>query len=317
MGQPNNEKDAGKGPLYGNTWNHGNIENLTLTAVTFKNGTFVAVGDYAVIYTSEDGKSWKNTNKKHKKNDDLFGVTYGEGDTFVAVGIDGLIMRSTDKGASWETVQERGKSVQIPDLYSVACGNGMYVAIDETGAVQVNADRGAKGKWEHLTPRSGNRRLTFGNGMFMATHSNGNIYKSTDGKDWQSVEVGQQIIAVHYDTITSTWLVGGDKIFSSDKGEEWSELVDLTKYGIKNMVYGFTSAESTFVAVGDTGMVLNSVDGKVWRMGDTGFKNNQQGTAFGKDTVVAVGESDQRRTAFFYASHYSLKGGTPPPPLGK
>lgn len=59
--------------------------------MTYRNGTFVAVGWNGAILTSPDGVSW--TQQTSGTGNSLYGVAYGNG-TFVAVGAYGAILTS-------------------------------------------------------------------------------------------------------------------------------------------------------------------------------------------------------------------------------
>ena len=69
----------------------GRERDLYLTAVTYGNGLFVAVGDRNAILTSPDGVTW--TQRASGTVGFLRGVTYGNG-TFAAVGERSTILTS-------------------------------------------------------------------------------------------------------------------------------------------------------------------------------------------------------------------------------
>jgi hypothetical protein len=124
----------------GSTWtlaHSGHPYDYLINAVTYGNGTFVAVGSDGTILTSADGKSWKVIHLSIKFG--LGGVTYGNG-TFVAVGsdvvpkyvdghgpsYDGVILTSTD-GVNWK---QRNPGIAYP-LLGVIYGNNTFVVVGE------------------------------------------------------------------------------------------------------------------------------------------------------------------------------------------
>jgi len=122
----------------GITWTLRNsYPNSYLNAVAYGNGRYIAVGaDYVsgsiwghAILTSTDGVSW--TRVYHTDTEgELYAVTW-TGSMFVAVGKGGRIVYSTT-GTSW-TVATSGTT---KDLYSVAYGNGKYIAGGDKGAAE-------------------------------------------------------------------------------------------------------------------------------------------------------------------------------------
>jgi hypothetical protein len=94
-------------------------------AVTYGNGTFVAVTRFAVqtnqVAYSADGITWSYATAPTSSN--LLGVAYGNG-LFVAVGASGAIMTSPD-GITWTA----RTSPTTGSLRGVAYGNGLFVAL--------------------------------------------------------------------------------------------------------------------------------------------------------------------------------------------
>ena len=64
----------------------------------------------------------------------LASITH-DGETYVAVGDEGVIVRSDD-GKKWTA----GDSGTTPDLYSVVHGNGVFVAVGDGGTVLASTD---------------------------------------------------------------------------------------------------------------------------------------------------------------------------------
>ncbi len=83
----------------GNTWFRREAflgQYANFTAVTYGNGTFVAVGQFSnpsAILVSLDGVTWRV--KASETENSLNGIAYGAG-RFVAVGADGTILQSGD-----------------------------------------------------------------------------------------------------------------------------------------------------------------------------------------------------------------------------
>ncbi|TVQ88317.1 MAG: hypothetical protein EA397_17225 [Deltaproteobacteria bacterium] len=74
------------------------------------------------------------------------------GGTFIGVGRDGIILRSADGGASFQTVHEGG-----PSLFDVAHRDGTWVAVGARGRVMLSGDDGET--WSDLETGLDNRTL--------------------------------------------------------------------------------------------------------------------------------------------------------------
>jgi hypothetical protein len=88
---------------------------------------------------------------------------------------------SSDEGVTWAMTS----GVGTQNLYDLAVGNGLVVAVGGNGMVLTSADDGAT--WS--TQQSGTDRslnsLAFGNGMFVAVGQGGTVMTSVDGENWQ------------------------------------------------------------------------------------------------------------------------------------
>jgi hypothetical protein len=72
-------------------------------------------------------------------------------------------------------------------------------------------------------------------------------------------------------------------IMTSSDGVSW------TTSGTTNVLYGIAYGNSTYVAVGDQGMIITSSDGASWTSRTSGTWNSLYGIAYGNNTYVAVG----------------------------
>ena len=117
------------------------ISTGQLNAVTYGNGTFVAVGvagldDECAILTSPDGIKWTERTCP-VKTAVLNAVTYGDG-TFVAVGYNGIILTSPD-GIQWT---RRASSVTDGVFSSVVYGNSTFVVVGSDAMILQSSPSG-------------------------------------------------------------------------------------------------------------------------------------------------------------------------------
>ncbi|MFD0715468.1 hypothetical protein [Paenibacillus sp. GCM10027626] len=130
----------------------GSFYNISLNAIIWADGRFVAAGHYGTLFESADGKKWKEKTKEHGelmhalyyvKYSGLKGNIYGIAKTedgFTAVGAVGAIRSTKGLDEEW-TLEASGDK---GDLYGIAYSGGRY-AIAGTGTFKISQDGS---KWE-------------------------------------------------------------------------------------------------------------------------------------------------------------------------
>ena len=158
----------------GSAWtNRTSGTSRALGAVAFGGNQFVTVGASGTILTSLDGMAW--TNRSSGTTSDLYGVAYGRGQ-FVAVG-SSLPLTSPD-GTTW-TVQPGGAN-----SYAVAWGRDRFVAVGPYGGrIQSSADGRTWTYWYSglVNELYG---IAYGAGVYVAVGAAGIIMTSADGSTW-------------------------------------------------------------------------------------------------------------------------------------
>lgn len=107
----------------------------TMFSVDFGNGQFVACGSAGNILTSENGAAWDLRTSGTDKA--LNGAAHVSGQVWVAVGAQGVILRSADNGETWSAISSLASS----ELRGVAVGGSYVMAVGE-GEVVVSSDLG-------------------------------------------------------------------------------------------------------------------------------------------------------------------------------
>ncbi|MFC5404740.1 immunoglobulin-like domain-containing protein [Cohnella soli] len=253
----------------------------------------------------------------------LSGITYGN-NTFVAVGISGTIITSSD-GTSW-TNQTSGTPNQ---LNSITYGNNMFVAVGAAGTIITSSDGMS---WTSRTSGIAAMLISvaYGNGMYVAVGENGTIVTSNDGVNWTSRSSGitDNLNGVTFGNNTYVAVGNFGKIVTSSNGTNWTSRTSNVTYHIRsiaykvgkfvavtqsgpvvlssdgiswmyessgtaNAYYSIIYANNTFVAVGVSGKIITSSDGTSWTSQTSGIASNQNlyGIAYGNSTYVAVGTS--------------------------
>jgi hypothetical protein len=219
-----------------------------LYGVVFGNDRFVAVGDEGTIRETTNGINWSGLNIATEPR--LQDVCFAEG-RFVAVGANGEIViydNHTAQSIPSGTTQE---------LYGIAHGNGVYVAVGTLGTILVssNAVNWADYRQTDLTTLLS---VAFGNGTFVTADGFLRVAASTNGIDWTTRTLPfslspEKIIfgAGRFIIVTSD-----NEILSSEDGVEWAHHFTRSQQGFYGMAWG----DHTFLGIGEDGVIMQSAD---------------------------------------------------------
>jgi len=217
--------------LAGSIWTQG---DTTVTGGSDLHGVvhgsvFVAVGSNGGSFSSSDGNIWTAMNNPSSSTN-LNAVTY-YGGSYLAVGAGGVLWLSTD-ALNWTLPL----SVTTNDLYAVTGnGAGVFVATGASGTIIYSSG----GTW-YVAASSGTATtnplyaVTYGNGMYVAAGAAGTLLTSTDGSTWTAAN--------------------------------FSSAASISAVNLKAVAYGpaiGTTATGIFVALGDNGTLVTSLDGGV------------------------------------------------------
>lgn len=243
-------------------------------------GQFIAVGDHAGIYTSDDGVQWTRQAAPEGFVADLHAVdvrTLQPGSldrleqTWVAIGTDSATLVS-ENGIDWRVAID-----PVPGslaLRSITHQYNMFVAVGDGGRIAITNN---EKQWlERISPTTENlTSITYMNGTYAVTGENGTLMLSGDSVGWTMRDLGTRahLRGIAYGNNNTnpgnddeeeidTWVVVGDQgtvARSLDNGRNWEPLV---LPGAPNLVgVGYTTA---FIAVDDAGGVWRSIDGANW-----------------------------------------------------
>jgi hypothetical protein len=250
-------------------------------AITNNGSRYVAIGDYGVCWTSQDGEKWirRNSNRTN-----TFGLTFATS-KFVVVGARGFIATSTD-GVTWK---ERSTPTS-EGLWGIIYGDGKFVAAGNKGTILTSTDGTA---WTKRTSGTNSdlKDVVYADGLFVAVGSGGIIITSENGINWTNRFDGPQgLTSAAYGG--GLFVVGGreEYIYTSPDGINWTKKYEGTSaYYVQDIVY----AESTFVGVGTKGHVLTSPNGINWTLRDSKAPTTIMGVDYMDGKVVAVGLGGQ------------------------
>jgi hypothetical protein len=219
----------------------------------------VAVGDNGAIYSSTDGSSWQ----RHSSGSStwLRGIAYGAG-MFVAVGETGTILNSAN-GADWVKVSS-GTSA---DLNRVTYTGTQFVVVGDGGVVRVSASGSS---WQNQSPNTSKDLLDVGvSGATRLVVGDDEVRRYENGT-WSN-EIGRVLGPppwMYYSVMgrADGFLIAGQTGLMVEgrrmsgggfSWEEWSP-------SARNWLFDMAWVTNLYVAVGDRGTVMTSVEGVDW-----------------------------------------------------
>ncbi|KZE43352.1 hypothetical protein AV540_25165, partial [Brevibacillus parabrevis] len=185
--------NEGLNPVVAGNWvsnNTGVGVGVTFSEIASDGSKVVVVSsNSSTVLVSTDGQTW--TQRTVAGITGFNSVTYGEGQ-YIAVGKatgGAFVIYSSGDGETWQKVNTASPTKQ---LYGVAYGNGVFVAVGLTGYLYVSDD-GVN--WTVKTPPAGlgaisYATVTFGEGHFFAGGTSQTIISSPDGSTWSAENTG-------------------------------------------------------------------------------------------------------------------------------
>jgi photosystem II stability/assembly factor-like uncharacterized protein len=175
--------------------------SATLRAVSFGFGgdgaeVGLAVGDDRTLVTTRDGgEAWARAALPSSAAGALRGTAVSEGATLlVAVGDAGTLLRSSDRGLSFEASRIAGAA----DLFDVAldASGGLALAVDSAGVIWVSRDRARTFEAEHLAG-SGLESVSLGrSGALASAAGSGLALLRTSDATWTALATSEPL-ALH------------------------------------------------------------------------------------------------------------------------
>ncbi len=215
-----------------------------------------------ISQTTDSGMNW-NVVYQGANGFPLFGIHSAGGNTVVAAGGTGKIVRSTDKGATWKDftppVLVNFKYVKYitPNL-ALALGEGVQLCLSYDSC---------KSWMEYDMPTSLDVHIAFGDSLnAWISDDSSRIYHSTNsGRSWQSQGVeplgppNPPLYGIHFldDSIGCSVGQRGFVMATTDGGNTWFQATDRQT----NDLYGtFVASKTRAWAVGAAGTILTSGD---------------------------------------------------------
>jgi photosystem II stability/assembly factor-like uncharacterized protein len=201
-----------------------------------------AIGGDTFFHTTNAGQTW--TKSTVPANTWSYGMRFFDRLNGVAVGEYGNIVRSTDGGTTWQTIQAQGNGQRLWDV-EFADANTAFLAGDN-GMISRSTNAGLT--WKSI--QSGAAGVTHDFDAIDARHAwsaqdAGEIAYTIDGgRQWirasvQGFDVFGQVMAVAFADASNGWAGGNDAFFggsrgvlshSVDGGKTWQEQLEISDF---------------------------------------------------------------------------------------
>ena len=280
-------------------------EDYNLNAISYNGTVYVTVGTKGIIFFSEDGVNWEaiNSGTSNSFNDVIWFK-----DQFVAVGNKGLEMTSSD-GLNWGKIDSHIDS----DIKRIASNDVVLAALSQN-AVYYSEDGLIWDIAKGISKDTLNfEDIYYENGQFIIMGKDNNynkfLFKSTNGIDWENIDVDQYKRWVGHGngkfvTLSQSFSIPMVDIFISEDGLNWSKsIIKNVEDKIGFFYEGFeimkmTPTENGYVAVGEAGgpnsipfLLISDDGGKTWDIesSDTIFMNYVRDLMWDGNKYISVG----------------------------
>jgi photosystem II stability/assembly factor-like uncharacterized protein len=232
-----------------------------------------AVGsDGKVLHTDQAGGHWKWDAQKSGIELNLQAVAAWDTQRAIAVGNYGVALYTEDGGAAWHNAQAPTSSVANKLVRVKALAEGLGYAIGEYNAILKSTDYGKT--WTRLTPE--NDVVWFGFDVvgknILAVGEFGRTLMSFDeGAVWQEVKTPTKVhlTGAAFKNEREAVMVGlnGTILKTTNGGRRWT----VIQTGLDEHIYDVIWDGHQYLACGDRGLLVTSMDGSKWASLDSGL----------------------------------------------
>jgi hypothetical protein len=209
------------------------VPSSALNSVYSYNDIWVAVGENVI--TSADTVTWLETYALTNAGSftDVTYTTAGYtgwliiGNQTISGSAQTIILRSTNDGATWSTVNEGVTTViTSASVNAITSSNSLVVIVGNSGAIFTSTN-GAETNTQQTSSTVNNLvDVTYGNSTFIAVGDNGTIVSSADGITWTLRTSGttNNLNSIAYNDTDSEFIIVGDNntILTSSNGSTWT-----------------------------------------------------------------------------------------------
>lgn len=231
-----------------------------------------------IVSASANGTSWAN------KSAPYFNSLACKGNTLVGAG--SKFATSVDGGSNWTVAADYSNARQVACSASLCTAAGATAMLYSSDATNWSASPSS------LDSTNVNK-MAYGGNAFMAVGNGGSIAVSTDGIAWSDLSIGGNDYFSDVAYGKNTFVVAGTGKnaaqanqntlrYSTDQGQTWQAVKSGAFYGMRFV-------NDRFVAVGHSGTIMYSLDGRNWTDVSDPLGGSLYGVAYGNCVYVITG----------------------------
>ena len=247
----------------GNTWSVKALQERlssgaqSVESIASSGTAAVALMEYGAYRTADNGDTWT-------RDPNVSGVTRirHDGSKFIAVGYNGMVLTSSDDGATW--IQQ---ATQLTDAELTGLSDDGRRAVGRHNTVLASPD-GTHWTVQRTNPVKGEfRSVAYGAGVFVAMDQEGNAWRSQDGSAWTphplGITAGYNVAFGNGRFVTVDANGFPTQTYSSVDGVTWTPSPAV--WGLGSVTYTPFGGSPSFLSVGSAGSrALSNPDASSW-----------------------------------------------------
>tara|TARA_R110000803_G_scaffold2143_1_gene7181 strand:- start:295 stop:1290 length:996 start_codon:yes stop_codon:yes gene_type:complete len=240
----------------------GEIAGTPAFNMTFANGRFMMCRNYGGVYWSTDGLNW-NVGTYGSPYQKILDVAYISGNTWLAVGDTGTILRSTNNGTNWSQLSDPTGGGFISGVASN--GSRTVISVLASGGLRYSDNSGTS--WTQVSGTSGwgFDSIGYGNSRFMAVRRSAGFSYSDNGSSFTNVSNSVVSGGTNFESSGPTYgdsrwmygLSGGNILTSTNNGVSWTAVESGGNKHLRKCWF----ANGSWIMVGDGCTLLKSASG--------------------------------------------------------
>ena len=232
------------------------------TNMEFANGRFIHCRNYGGLYWSTNAINW-NVGTYGTPFQLMTDVAYISGNTWLAVGDTGTILRSTNNGTSWSTLSDPTGGKYISGVAT----NGSRTVISTAGGGGLYYSDNSGTSWTQVSGTNGYTydSIGFGNSRWVGIRRSNGFAYSDNGSSFTNVYNSTVATNSNHGATgpaygDGRWLYGmggGYLLTSTNNGVSWTDIESGTNSGLNKCHF----ANNVWMISGDSGTLLKSASG--------------------------------------------------------
>lgn len=250
---------------------------------------FTSFNGYGGVKLAYAATTW--TQQTSNTSLSLYRGVYGNS-TFVFVGQDTTVTRSTNNGSTWQS--QRVSSGSTDDYQGVLFDGSNFMAFGLAGQVANSSDNGQTWSTSNVGASITLNGGIYAQSKYVLVGSSKNVYYSSNGTTWTNTTItnaaaNEDLSAIAYGASTFVAASNQGNVYTSTDGTNWTSAAkSLTTNPINELLY----INGAFFALSN-GTIYRSTDGTNWTTISISAASDQSlyGISYGSSKYVVTGNN--------------------------